>query len=68
MGPLSANRQAAAVTQAAITTDIHQPFDVHLDTLSQVALDVTLGIEYRAQLVQIVFADVLILASMLMPA
>lgn len=39
MGPLPSNRQSAAVTQATITTDIHQPFDIELDVFTEFTLD-----------------------------
>src|SRR3989304_8691474 len=37
-GALPARRQTAPVAQAAITADVNQPFDVHLDFAAQVAL------------------------------
>src|SRR5262252_2439358 len=36
---LAPQRQAAAVTDAAVATEVHQPFDVHRGLAAQVALD-----------------------------
>src|SRR2546430_5508496 len=36
---LSANRQSAPVTKAAVTAEIHQAFDVHRHFATQIALD-----------------------------
>jgi hypothetical protein len=37
MGALSPNRKPSPVSQTPITPDIHQPLDVHLDLLPQIA-------------------------------
>ena len=50
-GALSANRQSASMTQSAITSDIHQSLDIHLDPFSQVAFDITFGIENGSDLI-----------------
>src|ERR1700704_5654707 len=39
MGALTAHRQPAAMTQAAIAAEVHQTLDVHAGLAAQVALD-----------------------------
>ncbi len=39
MRALTANRQAAAVTQAAIAAQVHQTLDVHRNVAAQIAFD-----------------------------
>ena len=39
---LAAHRQVAAVPQAAVAADLHQPLDVHRDLLAEVAFDAAL--------------------------
>src|ERR1700709_1134487 len=39
VGPLTADRQALAVTQAAIAGQVHQALDVHGDFTAQIAFD-----------------------------
>ena len=39
---LTAHRQASPVSQAAVTTDVHQSLDVHLDLLAKISFDPTL--------------------------
>ena len=50
-GALTADRQTATMAQTAIAADVHQTLDVHLDTLSEIALYFALGIEDRAYLI-----------------
>ena len=50
VGALTANRQAAAVTQATIRTQVHQRFDVHLGFTAQVAFDGQVGVDIFADL------------------
>src|SRR5918995_2057075 len=49
VGALAADRQAAAVTQTPIATEIHQPLDVHRDIAPQVALDAVVAVDGLAQ-------------------
>src|SRR5690606_32142981 len=42
-GALTAQRQAAAVTQAAVAAQVHQSLDRHADFTAQIALDGVLG-------------------------
>jgi hypothetical protein len=58
MRALSANRQAAAMTQAAITTDVHETLYIHLDALSQIALDLALPIDDGADLIEFVLVKI----------
>src|SRR5271154_4876390 len=46
MRALAAHRQAAAVTQAPIAAEVHQPFDVHGDFAPQVALDDIVAVDH----------------------
>lgn len=47
------------MTQATVTADIHQSLDIHLDTFSEITLYIAFSIENRAELIQLVFAEVL---------
>ena len=59
MRALSANRQTATMTQSAVATDVHQPLDVHLDALAQVAFNFSLRFENRTDPAQLVLAQIL---------
>src|SRR4030095_11133902 len=48
MRPLSPHRQSTAGPQTAIRADVHQALDVHLNSLPQIALDLSLSLEHRA--------------------
>src|SRR5690606_35874932 len=50
MRALTANRQAAAMTQAAIAAEIHQAFDVHRGLAAQIAFDVIVAVDRLADL------------------
>src|SRR5271163_1408761 len=39
MGPLPADRKAAAMTQPAVAAKVHQPLDIHGNFAPQIALD-----------------------------
>jgi low temperature requirement protein LtrA len=56
---LAANRQAATVAQAAIAADVGQPLDVARDLTPQVAFDLDLAVDRFAQLLLVVFGEVL---------
>jgi hypothetical protein len=45
MCTLAAHRQRSAMPKTAIATNVHQPLNVHLDTLAQVTFDFTLGLK-----------------------
>ena len=45
MRALAVDRQALAVTQAAVAAQVHQPLDVHLHVAAQVALDAVVGVD-----------------------
>jgi hypothetical protein len=45
MGALAADRQALAVTQAAIAAQIHQPLDVHRHFAAQIAFDQIIAVD-----------------------
>src|SRR5437763_8649160 len=59
VGALSANRQIAAVTRAAIRTDLDEALDVHGSVLAQVAFHVALRLDDLADAVDLVFIEVL---------
>ena len=50
MRALTANRQATAMTQAAIAAQIHQPLDVHGDLTAQITLDSVVAVDQLADL------------------
>ena len=58
MGALSPDRQAAAMSQTTIAADVHQPFDVHLDPLAQIALNLTLRFKHGSNPAQLVFGEI----------
>src|SRR4029434_5397377 len=43
---LAPDRQTAPVSQTAISADIHQTFDVHLNPLAQIAFNFVLCLQY----------------------
>ena len=51
MRALASNGEATAMSQPAITADVHQTLDIHLNALSEVALDLALGVDDGANLV-----------------
>src|SRR3984885_10545183 len=56
---LAANRQVAAMPQAAIRLNFNQPPDVHLRLFAQIAFDAAFGFDCRAQTRRFVFRQVL---------
>src|SRR5262249_11355766 len=56
---LAADREVAAVPEAAPAADLHQPLDVHRDFLAQVAFDPALLLDDAADLPDVVFRQVL---------
>src|SRR5512139_2888438 len=50
MGPLTADRQALAVAQAAVAGEVHQSLDVHRHFAAQIALDRVTGVDRLADL------------------
>jgi hypothetical protein len=57
MGALAADRQAAAMTQAAITAQIHQPLDVHRIFTPQVTLDAVFTVDQFADAQHLVIGE-----------
>ena len=57
-GPLAAYRQAAAMTPAPVTTEIHQPFDIHRYLPASVTFDHVIGLDHLTQLIDIVTAEI----------
>src|SRR6185436_12005480 len=55
---LASHRQSAPVTQAAVRADVHQTLDVHLNALAQIAFDLALRFQDRANTTQLVFAQI----------
>src|SRR5215831_4427417 len=54
VGPLSAHRETAAMTDAAIGADVHQALDVHRDVAPQVTFDLELALDDLADPVHLV--------------
>src|SRR5258708_17830815 len=59
MSALSADRQVAAMAEAAIGADFDEPFDVHRNFLAQIALDQPLLLNHGTDAVDFFFAEVL---------
>src|SRR5258705_11829339 len=57
MGALTTHRQSAAMTQAAIAAEIHQPLDVHASLTPQVALDHIVAVDHLADLQHLLIAQ-----------
>jgi hypothetical protein len=62
MGSLTSNRKAAAVPKPSITTDVHEPLDVHGDFLAEITFDPTLLVDHLTDrtdlfLVQVLHTD-----------
>src|SRR5450755_4730498 len=55
---LAVNRQAAAVTDAAVAVDLHQPLDVQVDLAPQVSLDRVFAIDDLPQAGDFILAQV----------
>jgi|SRR5258705_8887858 len=58
MSSLPTYGECSAMPQTAITTDVHQPLDVHLNPFPQIALDLTLGLENGTNSAQLIFIQV----------
>jgi hypothetical protein len=56
---LATDRQAAAVTEAAVAAEVHQALDVHLDLATEIALDAVLGLEQLADALDLVLGEIL---------
>src|SRR3954453_12781650 len=50
MRALAADRQRAAVTQAAVGAEVHEPLDVHRDFAAQVAFNLVIAVDGLADL------------------
>src|SRR5579871_1523944 len=50
VGTLTAHRQSAAMTQAAIAAEVHQTLDVHADFATKIALDQIVAVDHFADL------------------
>src|SRR5579859_59778 len=57
VGALTAHRQAAAMTQAAIAAEIHQPLDVDTGLAAKVALDDVVAVDDFADLQHFLVAE-----------
>src|SRR5262249_17874554 len=55
--PLTAHRQRAAMTGAAVAADFHQPLDVHRHVLAEGALDAALLLDDAADLPHAVLGE-----------
>ena len=52
-------RLLAASWLAAVATEVHEPLDVHLDLAPEVALDLPVGVEHVADLLDLVVRELL---------
>src|SRR5262249_43493633 len=59
VGALAADREALAVTEAAVATEIHQALDVHGRLAAQVAFDLVVRLDELADLARLVLGEVL---------
>src|SRR4030088_2822260 len=57
MGALTAHRQSAAMTQAAIATEIHQTLDVHAGLAAQIAFDHIVAVDHFTDLQHFLIAE-----------
>ena len=64
---LAADRQALAVTQAAIAAEIHQPLDVHRHFAAQIAFDEIVAVDRFADLDDFGLGQVVDAAVVAMP-
>jgi hypothetical protein len=56
---LASYGKRSTVSQPSIATNVHQTFDVHLDPLPEIALDITLRFEHGSYPAQLVFTQIL---------
>src|SRR5438045_9135457 len=56
---LAADRQALPVAQAAVAGEVHQPLDVHRGFAAQVALDLVVLVDRRADVEDFLIGQVL---------
>src|SRR6266704_1288430 len=57
VGTLTAHRQSAAMTQAAIAAEVHQTLDVHAGLASQIAFDQIVAVDHFADLQHFLVAE-----------
>src|ERR1700736_6704875 len=57
MGALTTHRQSAAMAQAAIAAEIHQPLDVHAGLATQVAFDHVVAVDHFTNLQHFLIAQ-----------
>lgn len=58
MRTLSANGQAATMTQPPVTTNVHEALDIQLNLLAKIALDHSLLIDQSADACQLILAQI----------
>jgi len=58
MGSLSSNRQTPSVTQAPVTSDIHETFDIELDFFPEIALNPSFILNNLADLASLFLGEV----------
>src|ERR1700733_274013 len=59
MGALTAHRQTAAMTQAAVAAEIHQTLDVHPGLATQVAFDQIVAVDHFTNLKDFLIAELI---------
>jgi hypothetical protein len=53
MRPLASHWQTSAVSESAVAANVHHPFDVHLDLLSQIAFNIALLVNHSSDSVDL---------------
>jgi hypothetical protein len=57
VGALPVDRQTAAMAQAAVAAEVHQALHVHLHFAAQIALDLVVGLEKLADLLDLTLGE-----------
>src|ERR1019366_3633332 len=57
VGALSIDGQPAAVPEASVAAEVHEPLDVHLDLAPEIALDLEVGVEHVADLLDLALGE-----------
>src|SRR4051812_44016212 len=59
MGALTAHRQSAAMTQAAVAAEIHQTLDVHAGLATQIAFNHVVAVDHFTDLQHFLVAELI---------
>jgi hypothetical protein len=58
MRALAAYRQITAMAQTAITLDLNQPADIHLNLFAEIALYTAFGLDLLTKLIHLFFSEI----------